>query len=76
LSYNARNRAHLSELAIRTEVTSIQRDLGNQKLKFTAAQRYHLHVRIETLQAELKALEIERLEDALEKAKGSTDGTE
>lgn len=76
MSYNARNRAHLSELSIRTEVNCIQQDLKNRKLRFTAAQRFKLHERIETLQAELKALEIERLEGLLEKAKAPADGTE
>ena len=57
------NRARLSERLLRAQVVTINRDLRNPSLKFTAPQRFKLHERIEKLQAEIREVEIERLED-------------
>ena len=70
-SYTDRNRGRLAERTIRGEIAQIQADLRSKTLKFTGAQRFKLHERIEALQAELKQTEIERIERALEAENGA-----
>lgn len=50
---------------IRQEVWQIVRDLNDKTLRFSAKERLVLHRRIESLQAELKAVEIARLEEQI-----------
>jgi hypothetical protein len=62
-NWNCKGR--LTETVIRRAIGQIQRDLRNKELKFTAKERMALHKRVETLQAELKEVEIARLQAAI-----------
>lgn len=47
---------------IRGQISKIEKDLASKELKFTGPQRYKLYMRVEALQGELKAIELEKLE--------------
>jgi hypothetical protein len=58
-------KGRLTETVIRRAIGQIQRDLRNKELRFTAKERMALHKRVEALQAELKEVEIARLQEAI-----------
>ena len=55
---------------IRTAIALILRDLSDKSMRFSAQQRFKLHERVAALQNELRALEIERLEEEAQREHG------
>ena len=47
---------------IRGQIGKIEKDLASKEIQFTGPQRYKLYMRVEALQSELKAIELEKLE--------------